>query len=54
MGNTWEVYEWWRDETNGEDYKYHLEYAGQSFIKAVLKMVRLRMNGAKCLKLEWR
>ena len=54
MGNTFEVSEWWKDITTGEDYKYHSEWSGESFLKALWVMWKLKRNGASCLKLEWR
>ena len=54
MGFTFEVHEWWQDFTKGEPYKYHLEWQGESFLKALLVMWKLKRNGAACLKLEWR
>lgn len=54
VGNKFEVYEWWQDETKGEPYKYHLEWQGESFIKALYVMYKLKRNGAGCIKLEWR
>ena len=54
MGNTFEVYEYWQDKTKGEPYKYHLEWRGESFLKALWIMWKLKREGAACLKLEWR
>lgn len=54
MAFRWEVHEYWKDETKGEGYKYHPEYQGQSFLKAIWTMWKLKRAGAACLKLEWR
>jgi hypothetical protein len=54
MGNKYEVYEWWRDFTKGEDYKYHLEWRGDSFFMALFVMIKLKLNGASYVMLKWR
>jgi hypothetical protein len=54
MSWTWEVSEWWQDNTKGQDYKYHHEWGGESLIKALWIMWKLKRDGAVCLKLEWR
>ncbi len=47
MGNTYEVYRFDGD-------KYILEYAGESYLKAIQTMQKLKDDGEKCVKLEWR
>ena len=54
MGNTFEVYEYLKDKTKGEPYQYHLEWSGESFLKALWIMWKLKREGAGCVKLEWR
>ena len=54
MGYTWEVCEWWRDKTRGEDYRYHQYWNGESFFKALWVMWKLKRERVHCIKLEWR
>ena len=54
MGYKYEVYEWWQDITSGDGYKYHLEYEGNSLIVALFSVLKLKYQGAGCVKLEWR
>jgi len=52
--NTWQVYEWYLNTSQGGGWKFHLEYSGESLFKAFWKMFKLKREGAACLKLEWR
>jgi len=54
MGFKYEVYEWYKRTHTGEDYKYHLEYQGQSLLKAIWIIIKLKRNGSRCIKFEWR
>ena len=54
MGNTFEIHSWWQNKTLGENYRWHLEWSGESLIAALWKMHRLKRAGDRCLKLEWR
>jgi len=53
MGYRYEVYEWC-DITNGKGYCYRREYRGNSFLKAMFVMFRLKKAGVGCVKFEWR
>jgi len=54
MGWKFEVYEYTRDITKITNYFYRLEYEGNSFLKALLIMRKLKKDGAGCIKMEWR
>ena len=52
MGWTYEVKEWHEVEKN--NWQYTARYQGESLIKAVYVMVKLKRNNCGCVKLEWR
>ena len=52
MGNTWEVLAW-VEAPNGR-MGYVAEYRGESLIAAIVCAIRLKRNGAGCVKIEWR
>jgi len=60
VGHSCEVYAWREsprqadDDSQEPEYKYHLEYAGESFEDALAKVFELRANGIRCIKLVWR
>jgi len=54
MGHKYEVHEWWSDITDGKGYCYRKEYGGDSFLKALCIMWKLKRTGAGCVKFEWR
>lgn len=54
MGNKYEVHEWFEDRTDGRGLAYHLMFRTEWLVAALLYMYRLKRNGAKCVKLEWR
>ena len=56
MGNKYEVHAW-QDRIEGDfksGFKYHIDYAGDSIIKAIFHTIKSKVNGAGCVKLEWR
>lgn len=53
MGWVYEV-EAWESSEEGLKYKYVSYYMGDSLIKAIYWMIKLKINGASCVKLEWR
>jgi len=54
MGNTFEVSEWWAQNLLAHNYKYHSKWMGESLLKALWIMWKLKRAGAGCVKLEWR
>jgi hypothetical protein len=52
--STWEVYEWWNNRTIVDAYDWYISHKGNSLLKAIWVMIKLKRNGASCLKLEWR
>ena len=52
MGWTYEVSVWHMDGKG--DYRYYHEYAGESLLKALWIMWKLKRAGTHCIKLEWR
>ena len=53
MGEKFEVHVW-KLSANGKFYWYALVWSGDSLIKALKEMRRLKRAGEKCVKLEWR
>ena len=51
MGEKYEVMEWCKDITNGEDYSWVQEYYGRSLISALFKLYKLKRQGSFCIKL---
>lgn len=52
MNWRWEVYVWHLGVDHA--YKYHQRYQGDSFFEAVAAVIKARMQGNACIKLEWR
>jgi len=55
MGNTFEVYAFLKlydGFTN--NYSYVEKYRGESFLKAIFTIIKLKINGVNCVKFEWR
>jgi hypothetical protein len=50
----YEVYELFEDQTDGKGLSYHCQCQTEWIIVALLCMWRLKKDGAKCIKLEWR
>lgn len=56
MKNKFEVYEWNTHKYKNEikTFEFHLVYSGESFIKTIFTMIKLKRSGAGCIKLKWR
>lgn len=54
MGNKYEVHEWYEDRTDGRGLAYHKQAQTDWLIRALICMWRLKRDGARCVKLEWR
>ena len=52
MGNTYEV-SVWENHSDGM-YGYRTKYDGESFLKAIYMMIKLKRAGIGCVKFEWR
>jgi hypothetical protein len=48
------VWEWNIDKYEKDPFEYVLAYAGDSLLKAVYTMWKLKQQGAGCMKFEWR
>lgn len=53
MGNTYEVWRWGND-IDDTGYRYIKEYEGEFIFRAISTMIKLKINGAGCVKFEWR
>lgn len=52
MGYKYEVYRWNKDLTN--TYKYYKVYEGNNIFLAIWIMIKTKLKGYGCVKLEWR
>lgn len=54
MGNKYEVWAWTNTPEGAYHFGYELAYGGDSMLKAIATMLRLRVSGVGCVKFEWR
>ena len=54
MGNKYEISAYEETPHGRYQYDYVVKYRGESFVKAIVTMLKLKKQGAKCIKLEWR
>jgi len=54
MGNKYQVFSYEKTPQGLTQYGYVDKYHGESFIKAVITMLKLKKQGAKCIRFEWR
>lgn len=54
MGSKYEVYEWYRDVTDGRGWCFRKQFQTEWLAAAIIKAWLLKINGAGCVKIEWR
>ena len=54
MGNKFEVWSWVPVSDEKGTYEYQNMYRGQSLFKAIYFMIKSKVKGNGCVKLEWR
>lgn len=54
MGNKFEIQVWKKIEWLENEYGYELFWCGDSWLVAVLNMIKARCEGHGCVTLHWR
>ncbi len=54
MGNTWAIEVWKRVEWCNNEYGYECLWSGESWIGALVNLVKAKRKGYGCVTLHWR
>jgi len=54
MGTTFEIFEYNINKYRNQQFEYHQIYSGNSYIRAIYILLKTKLMGAGCIKIEWR